>query len=682
MHNDSFSGRTTNAPFGAGSKLGPYTLVEPLGKGGMGQVWKAWDGKRHVALKLLPPEFRDNPAAIAQVDGAFQVVHTLTHQHICKTLALVDDSQYGPFLVLDYISDIAPGITLSQYQKRVGYPQQRMPLEKVVQILGPIAAALDYAHRKVFYDHAGQEQTGIMHRDVKPDNIMLVLEKEKDERLLNEKTIRKDRKILEHWLIDFGLAAEVRNTLQKHTNASADTRGTLPYMSPEQLRGKRHLWNGRTDQYSLAVVAYELLAGHLPFDADDDFTLRLAIKDEAPDPISGVPESVNAALLKGLAKSMEDRFATCAELVAVLSRTSGHIIVKPLPQEDKAPPQAPTQAPTHAVLRRDNFETLQEYEQRIADLPPIEIGYLKLNKEHYNHLQQQYVFLMDEIRWPLWKDFWGSIEFLRVSATEPEARELYAAGNRQLLTAKLCVREGKVVVDSLALGSRIVNPTKIQSGLGAGETRNDNGLGLVLVRCPKGQFALGQTSVTQTQYQKLMGADPSHFKGPNRPVEQVNWDEAKVFCQKFTEAERKAGRLPAGFVYDLPTEAQWEYAYRAGTTTAFSFGENEAELGRYCWFDQNSGKTTHDVKTREPNPWGMYDLHGNVWEWCADWYEEKLSGGRNPTGPSSGSYRVFRGGSCFSAASNCRSSTRYRYVQSFRRNYFGFRLCLSSTEPS
>ncbi|MEO2033591.1 MAG: formylglycine-generating enzyme family protein, partial [Planctomycetaceae bacterium] len=164
------------------------------------------------------------------------------------------------------------------------------------------------------------------------------------------------------------------------------------------------------------------------------------------------------------------------------------------------------------------------------------------------------------------------------------------------------------------------------------------------------------------------------FKDARNPVEQVSWDDAVEFCRKLSSrAEEKS----AGWVYRLPTEAEWEYACRAGTTTAYSFGDSEFELGEYAWFRENSNGTTHPVGEKRPNGWGLYDMHGNVWEWCQDWYADYPSGAlRHPMGPSTGSYRVFRGGSWNFPARYCRSAFRFLHTPVNRYNFLGFRLVL------
>jgi len=165
-------------------------------------------------------------------------------------------------------------------------------------------------------------------------------------------------------------------------------------------------------------------------------------------------------------------------------------------------------------------------------------------------------------------------------------------------------------------------------------------------------FYMGVTEVTQAQYQAIMGANPSDSKGATNPVERVSWDDAMGFCKKLSEKTRQAVRLP--------TEAEWEYACRAGTRTAYSFGDSDTALGDYAWHHGNSGYTTHPVGLKRPNAWGLYDMHGNVWQWCADWYEDYPKGAvTDPQGPASGSQRVLRGGSWHDGTGHCRAAYRF-----------------------
>ncbi len=195
-------------------------------------------------------------------------------------------------------------------------------------------------------------------------------------------------------------------------------------------------------------------------------------------------------------------------------------------------------------------------------------------------------------------------------------------------------------------------------------------------------FWLGKTPVTQAQYRAVTGRSPSYFTdvGTDAPVEQVSWDEAMDFCQKLTMAEREAGRLAAGYKYNLPTEAQWEYACRGGTTGV----RYSNDLPRIGWYSGNSADSTHLVGLKEPNGFGLYDMIGNVWQWCLDyWCPENLPGNlvTDPAGVSTlGTLRVFRGGAWQFDSSYCRSAYRYFFARDGRTNFLGFRVALSPTK--
>jgi formylglycine-generating enzyme required for sulfatase activity len=245
--------------------------------------------------------------------------------------------------------------------------------------------------------------------------------------------------------------------------------------------------------------------------------------------------------------------------------------------------------------------------------------------------------------------------------------------------------------------------------------RITNSIGMKLVLIPKGKFTMGSPAsekgrnhddetqhevtisedyylgvfeVTQGQYKKVMGTNPSYFQkrvirksdSLMYPVEQVLWADAVEFCKKLSELpeEKKAGR-----VYRLPTEAEWEYACRADSKAAYSFGANSKTLGDYAWFVEISGVQTHPVGEKKANAWGLYDMHGNVWEWCSDWYGKYPKGSvSDPSGPSGGSCRVLRGGGWPDVAADCRSAHRYWMVPSILiidDGIFGFRVALSSS---
>jgi formylglycine-generating enzyme required for sulfatase activity len=195
-------------------------------------------------------------------------------------------------------------------------------------------------------------------------------------------------------------------------------------------------------------------------------------------------------------------------------------------------------------------------------------------------------------------------------------------------------------------------------------------------------YYIGKCEVTQEQYQQVMGANPSKFKGQDLPVEQVSWNDAQELCKKANEVAQAAGlrTQPGGLRYNvrLPTEAEWERACRAGTRTAYCTGDAETDFGRAAWYYKNSNDTTHPVGQKVPNAWGVHDMHGNVWEWCTDWFETyKAEAVVDPQGPAQGAERVLRGGAWCNAPRNCRSAYRDGHDPDYRRfGIAGFRVVM------
>ena len=205
-------------------------------------------------------------------------------------------------------------------------------------------------------------------------------------------------------------------------------------------------------------------------------------------------------------------------------------------------------------------------------------------------------------------------------------------------------------------------------------------------------FYIGKYEVTQKQYEAIMGNNPSYYKGDEKPVESVSWNDAKLFCEKLNE--KYSGILPEGYMFDLPTEAQWEYACRAGTTTNLNSGRNMnndpkiaidvargpcANLDKLGWYKENASETIHVVGQKKPNSWYIYDMHGNVSEWCRDWYSQY------PTCELEDPYvdainrnycRVERGGSFFDRAWSCTSHCRTPQHPATTSSSLGFRAAL------
>lgn len=200
-------------------------------------------------------------------------------------------------------------------------------------------------------------------------------------------------------------------------------------------------------------------------------------------------------------------------------------------------------------------------------------------------------------------------------------------------------------------------------------------------------FWMGKYEVTQGEYLAVMGNNPSFFSTNHgysdlsRPVETVSWTDATNYCAALTQRDRAAGRIATNSQYRLPTEAEWEYACRAWTSTRFSYGDDPGLTNtiNYGWYSGNSGNETHPVGLKLPNPWGLYDMHGNVWEWCQDWFGS-YSGGIavDPQGPPTGVFPVGRGGAWGVAADGCRSAFRAFFFDPYGvNNLIGFRVVLA-----
>ena len=182
-------------------------------------------------------------------------------------------------------------------------------------------------------------------------------------------------------------------------------------------------------------------------------------------------------------------------------------------------------------------------------------------------------------------------------------------------------------------------------------------------------YYIGKTEVTQALWKAVMGSNPSKFKGENLPVENVSWDDCQVFVRKLNSL--------TGQNFRLPTEAEWEFACRGGNNSLGYKYSGSDNIDNVAWFDCNSGRKTHFVATKSPNELGIYDMSGNVWEWCSDWYDKYSSGAQtNPKGPESGSFRVYRGGGWGSRTGRCRSSLRDNNYPTFRDCGVGLRLAL------
>ena len=612
-----------------GDQLGGlYVLTQWIGQGGMGQVFRARDlhvASRHVAVKFLPAELRNQGDAIEQMTASFEKIHPLTHQHIGKAFSFGVDSRLGPYVVMDFVE----GESLRKYAKTYRAAEGAISVDHVVALLRPIASALDYAHGEA-----------VVHRDVKPENIL----------------VRTSPRL---WptLIDFGLAAAVRTTLRSVSRHSSSVPGTLPYMSSEQLRGERP---PAMDQYALAVVAYELLANALPLDSETNEGLIYEIHHGTPKPIARVDRHINEALLRGLARNPEDRFGSCQELMEALSRRA----TPPAPPQPSAPPAPPKPSPPPQSL-------VVPFDKPTARAGQESWGqHLRVPVEFSNAHGQRFRLI------PPGEFVMGS------SAAERERMlKLYPTLKAEHFADELphrvrLTRPWYMSVHAITVGQfgRFVS----ESGYRTEAETDDGGWGW---NEQKGEF--------EGPNRQYNWKNPGFSQTDFHPVVNVSWNDANAYASWLSRE--------LNCEYRLPTEAEWEFACRAGTTTAFWNGDDfegltkianiadaslQGKLKRYpnlAYQKSNDGFVfTAPVGQFPANPFGLHDVHGNVWEWCQDWYGGYESVAvTDPAGPPGGSYRVFRGGSWSRDAADCRSAFRSRLGPSFRWCYLGFRLALS-----
>jgi formylglycine-generating enzyme required for sulfatase activity/tRNA A-37 threonylcarbamoyl transferase component Bud32 len=655
-----------------GSVLGNYRIVRLLGAGGMGAVYlvEHVEVKTRHALKTIRTEFARKPGFEKRFLREAKLAARLKHPHIvaCTDTGVADGV---PFLVMDYIEGPAgEPLNLRQLLDQRRERGELLDEDEAAAVGLEICKALDYAHS--FRD--AEITSGIIHRDLKPANILL----DKDTKLyiadfglartLGEKF---EESIIQAHALSRSLSEDA--TLKGQASISTDAVGTYDYMSPEQREGKTA--DARSDVYAMGVILYELLTGRkvigvikppsevrpgldpmwdeiilsrcLSYDPADRYTtagtmcraiegVRLQrLGKQAP---AVFPSTVTGAdkprEIAKIAKLIVTIAAGIASLLAVagLLKWLSNSNQKPITPEQQTGRVAPTNLPAFVVLPPSNSET--PVIQSVAQPQSVATTMLQ-----------------------------PSVVSAQLATATHQAGDLYTVG----LGGGVNMDFAWIPAGEFLMGS----PTS--------ETDRSDTEAQHRVTLSKG-FWMGRTEVTQSQWERVMGSNPSNFKGANLPVEMVSWNDCQDFIRQLN------GKVEMGnWKASLPTEAQWEYACRAGTTTPFHYGSSlDASManfdGNYPYGGGAKGEyrqKTTEVGSFRPNAWGLYDMHGNVWEWCQDWYGNYGSEVvRDPTGPDSGSRRVLRGGSWFYISGYCRSAFRFRYVPGFRGNGYGLRLVL------
>jgi formylglycine-generating enzyme required for sulfatase activity/serine/threonine protein kinase len=774
----------------ANEQLGPYRILRRIGGGGMGDVYEAYEAAldRHVAIKVLPPELARHADFVNWFRAEATAVAKLVHPNIVQIHSIGEAAGHHYF-AMQYVRGESLADTL-----RV---RGKLPSGETLLIVEQCLAGLAAAH-----------QRGLIHRDVKPGNILI------------------DHESQRALLADFGLVKAIEAETSR--TATGVILGTVDYMSPEQARG--HAVDGRSDLYSLGVLLYQMLSGRLPFVADSPTAVIFQHAYEQPESLAEIAPSAPSRLVsivtRLMAKDPQQRYQSAGEVlndiaayrggqlpattaarvrdVVNSSLTEAPIIVLPLSgatvepatwserflnlfrrhapnlaknlentqqqvdgaiydyqqkrdqlailvrdaqqlakdlqaqvtshkKEAKVAAQkAKSKDPTAAAeLQKQQAECeriaadfAQQLAQQQAENEALEAKLANVNATLLSlrsqrdvlqaRLQSARARFQSEsqlARFPLWNNrvvlggvaalllIWGAVSIFGGKSVEP-AQELVLPAPKvepkvepKIAKAPLPKPKPKpplaTTTNSLGMQLNYIPAGEFQMGSPDTEPRRMGREGQHRVRISK-PFLISAYEVTQEEYEAVMGSNPSYHSkiGEGRdklwskdtkrfPVENISFENAREFCRKLSEKEGKT--------YRLPTEAEWEYACRAGTKTAYHFGETCNGEQANCRGQETVGSSnkgvnlgrTEQVGAYPPNDYGLYDMHGNVWEWCSDWFDENYynhSPIEDPQGPPSGTAHVLRGGSWRDDSMFLRSAWRDSDVSSKLTDSIGFRV--------
>ena len=561
--------------------LGRIRLLAKIGRGGASVVYYGIHPRLdvEVAVKILPFHLAEETPDLKQrFLREAKMAAKVKSEHLVAVID-VDEDNGIHFLVMEYVNGPSAGAYLKQ-AKQAGWVG--LPETEALDICIAATQGLAAAHTE-----------RLVHRDVKPDNILIPRARGTDQ--LNFRAAK---------LTDLGLVHG--EDISQSLTGSGVCMGTPGYMSPEQAMDARHATKA-SDVFSMGAALYALLAGRPPFTGSALMKILLATRNEPHEPMRRLRPEVSAGtarlLDRCLAKDPARRYPTAGALLEALQACRlgsdvSDVSVKPSGDTVTLVKPSAGLPPQGAVVTPHTLR-----------------GGEPVGAEDTSHAPKELAL-----------DFGGGVKLQLV---------LIPTGR-------------------FSMGSPADEPERDED-----ETQHE-----VTFTRP---FYLGRYAVTQEQYERITGINPSYFKGAKNPVEQVSWDDTQMFC-------RKVGGV-TGQLLRLPTEAEWEYACRAGTTTAYYAGHAESDLDRVAWYIANSKSQTHPVGQKRASAWGLYDMHGNVWEWCQDWYAPyRALPAADPQGPAEGQVRVVRGGAYYRAAKLCRAAHRGKSAMSYRYGGTGFRV--------
>lgn len=619
--------------------LAHYTIVRSVGQGAFGTVFEAFDEKLHrrVAIKMLSiPELAATSPPRKRFLREARSMAAISHENVVRVYAV--EEQPIPYLVMEYVD----GGTLQDRMDAEG----PLNVPEIVNMSRQVAAALAAAH-----------EIGLIHRDIKPSNVLLD---------------RGPGRLVK--LTDFGLARALDDASMTRSGTVV---GTPMYMSPEQAGGSTV--DSRTDLFSLGSLMYVMTTGRLPFRAPSTINVLKRLVDETPRPIPEIipetPRWLVDLIARLHAKKPEDRIQTARQVEQLLAKAQmeGEVAVEQAAAARPARAGQGAATPAGTALNSLGWIAAAVV---LAALAGVAAWYRGAAGSRTVTVVSQP---------PPQTALTTAVDATSAFAPPP-AIAAFDASQARTHQEAWARHLGVPVVSTNSIGIKlvVVPPGRFTMGENAAE------VDVTLSR----PFLLGQTEVTQGQWSDVMGSRPwtkrqYTIEDPDAAASWVSWDDAVVFCKTLTERERLSGRIGVDQSYRLPTEAEWEFACRAGSDTNFSFGDDENLIDDCAWFGAGwddglvpGGNTIaephpHRVGLKRPNPFGLYDVHGNVWEWVADFYGAYPSGPIvDPLGQPKGSDRVSRGGSWVATALDCRSAVRYWQVPSSRNIDLGFRITL------
>jgi len=648
-------------------RIRDYIIDRLVGRGGMANVYLATHIhlETKAALKILHEQYSDDPRFRARFLNEAKTLHKLHHPNIVEQKEFFEENT-KLILVMEFIA----GRGLDQV---IGKEVGPIPHQKALPLFKQILEGIRYAHTM-----------GVIHRDIKPENI-----------LLSSNDVVK--------ISDFGIA--------KLADISGGTRtgahlGTLRYMSPEQVKCSKSI-DKRTDIYSLGITLYEMLSGRVPFHDDTDSsgyeTMNSILKKEIPDPRNyypDIPEWLVVIVKKATAKSPADRYQTCDEFIEAIeiSKKNAAIKIKKLAKKPESIVMSkPNSAKKSVAGNTRKVGKLTESKNQQSKPPDYRNSPLA---EQSSGIVAQRLLKSPRKKSKKWLWFlpvaliFSIFIILKITGNEEPVPVLFEEDSCSQL-----ISESTISYDA---------PESVTTEPIAGSVSSGPLSDMKFVTIPSGTFMMGSspseagrydnegprhsvsissfelmtTEITQGMWEAVMGTDVRYYRdlanpdlplfgeGSNYPMYYVSWND----CQEFIE---KLNELDTSHTYRLPSESEWEYACRAGTTTRFYWGDSDSEgvMGDFCWYSSNSNLSTHPVATKLPNNWRLYNMSGNIWEWCEDTWHSSYDGAPSDGSAwvSSGvSSCVFRGCNLFERS--CRSAFRLSCIADGRFKNLGFRL--------